>query len=135
MGDVTPLLKGIDDRFVVFGSGEEIAAEFDAASLPACPRMEARLLLLCQRICERYGLVGCVALHRGADAVSRHEHIPYPAERKVSRRCQSLDYQLNWNDRFDSGEPVRSYRFNYQRCRRRRGRSVRRPSEAPGTQP
>ena len=30
MGDVTPLLKGIDDRFVIFGSGEEIAAEFDA---------------------------------------------------------------------------------------------------------
>jgi Asp-tRNA(Asn)/Glu-tRNA(Gln) amidotransferase A subunit family amidase len=26
----------------------------------------------------------------------------------------ALDYQLNWNDRFDSGEPVRSYRFNYQ---------------------
>ena len=26
----------------------------------------------------------------------------------------SLDYQLNWNDRFESGEPVRSYRFNYQ---------------------
>jgi hypothetical protein len=25
-----------------------------------------------------------------------------------------VDYQLNWNDRFDSGEPVRSYRFNYQ---------------------
>ena len=26
----------------------------------------------------------------------------------------ALDYQLNWNDRFDSGEPVRSYRFSYQ---------------------
>ena len=26
----------------------------------------------------------------------------------------ALEYQLNWNDRFDSGEPVRSYRFNYQ---------------------
>jgi hypothetical protein len=25
-----------------------------------------------------------------------------------------LSYQLNWNDRFDSGEPVRSYRFDYQ---------------------
>jgi hypothetical protein len=36
-GDVTPLLKNIDDRFVVFGSGEEIAAEFDAEDLPAQP--------------------------------------------------------------------------------------------------
>ena len=37
MGDVTPLVKSIDDRFVIFGSGEEIAAEFDAAKLPALP--------------------------------------------------------------------------------------------------
>ena len=37
MGDVTELLKGIDDRFAIFGSGEEIAAEFDAAKLPALP--------------------------------------------------------------------------------------------------
>jgi hypothetical protein len=26
----------------------------------------------------------------------------------------SLDYRLSWNDRFEAGEPVRSYRFNYQ---------------------
>ena len=37
MGDVTPLVKGIDNHFVIFGSGEEIAAEFDAATLPALP--------------------------------------------------------------------------------------------------
>jgi tetratricopeptide (TPR) repeat protein len=36
-GDVTELLKGIDDRYVIFGSGEEIATEFDAAKLPALP--------------------------------------------------------------------------------------------------
>ncbi|HME57988.1 MAG TPA: CRTAC1 family protein, partial [Terracidiphilus sp.] len=37
MGDVTELLKSIDDRYVIFGSGEEIAAEFDATKLPALP--------------------------------------------------------------------------------------------------
>ncbi len=26
----------------------------------------------------------------------------------------ALDYQLNWNNRWDSGEPVRSYHFNFQ---------------------
>ena len=26
----------------------------------------------------------------------------------------AIDYQLNYNDRFDSGEPVRSYRFDYK---------------------
>ncbi len=36
-GDVTELVSGIDNRFAIFGSGEEIAAEFDPAALPALP--------------------------------------------------------------------------------------------------
>jgi hypothetical protein len=39
MGDVTALVKGIDDRYAIFGSGEEIAAEFDATKLPRCLRI------------------------------------------------------------------------------------------------
>ena len=38
-GDVTALVKSIDDRFAIFGSGEEIAAEFDARSCPRCRRI------------------------------------------------------------------------------------------------
>ena len=37
LGDVTALVKGIDDRYAIFGSGEEIAAEFDVTKLPALP--------------------------------------------------------------------------------------------------
>jgi hypothetical protein len=37
MGDVTALVKGLDDRYAIFGSGEEIAAEFDVSKLPALP--------------------------------------------------------------------------------------------------
>ena len=36
-GDVTPLLKRVDDRYVIFGSGEEIDAEFSTDTLPALP--------------------------------------------------------------------------------------------------
>ena len=36
-GDVTPLLTGIDNQFAIFGSGEEIAADFDATALPSLP--------------------------------------------------------------------------------------------------
>jgi hypothetical protein len=39
---------------------------------------------------------------------------PYPNPEEFPPDAQSLGYQLNWNDRFDSGEPVRSYRFNYR---------------------
>jgi len=36
-GDVTPLLKASDDRYVIYSSGEEIAVAFDAADLPGLP--------------------------------------------------------------------------------------------------
>jgi hypothetical protein len=39
---------------------------------------------------------------------------PYPVSEEFPQDAQSLEYQLNWNDRFDSGEPVRSYRFDYK---------------------
>ncbi|HXH07545.1 MAG TPA: CRTAC1 family protein, partial [Vicinamibacterales bacterium] len=35
LGDVTPLVTSADDRFVVFGSGEEVALAFEAAALPS----------------------------------------------------------------------------------------------------
>ncbi len=36
-GDVLPLLSRIDDKFVVFGSGDEVALDFDPATLPRLP--------------------------------------------------------------------------------------------------
>ncbi len=60
LGDVTALVKGVDDRYAIFGSGEEIATEFDAdEAAGAAGALEARLLLLRERICEGHGLVGC----------------------------------------------------------------------------
>jgi len=37
-GDVRPLLNGSDDKFAVFGSGDEVALDFDPATLPALPQ-------------------------------------------------------------------------------------------------
>jgi len=31
-----------------------------------------------------------------------HEHVSVSGERELSRRQDALDYQLNWNDRWDS---------------------------------
>jgi tetratricopeptide (TPR) repeat protein len=36
-GDVRELLDAVDDRFVIFGSGDEVALEFAAAELPPLP--------------------------------------------------------------------------------------------------
>ena len=62
-----------------------------------------------------------IAVHGGAAAVSRDEQAyPYPASEKFPDDANAIEYQLNWNDRFDSGEPVRSYRFDYRVMHRRR---------------
>jgi hypothetical protein len=45
-GDVRELLGAVDDRFVVFGSGDEVALEFEAAELPALPEGWRRDFLL-----------------------------------------------------------------------------------------
>jgi hypothetical protein len=114
-GEVTPLLKGVDDRFVIFGSGEEIRAEFDTSGLPALPAHWKRDYFFYAN-----GYVKDMdwwdALPFTVAQLPFHEMktYPYPASEGFSSDGDALDYQLNWNDRFESGEHVRSYRFNYQ---------------------
>ena len=45
-GDVTPLVTEPDDRMVIMGSGDELALEFPARSLPALPEGWSRDFLL-----------------------------------------------------------------------------------------
>ncbi len=114
-GDVTPLLETIDDRFVVFGSGEEIAAEFDAEKLPALPAHWKRDYFFYAngfvKDMDWWDASPFTVAQMPFHGMSTY---PYPASEKYPDDAASLDYRLNWNDRFESGEPVRSYRFNYQ---------------------
>jgi tetratricopeptide (TPR) repeat protein len=113
MGDVTPLLAGIDDRMVIFGSGEEIAAEFDTARLPALPHGWKRDYFFYAN-----GFVKDMdwwdASPYTVAQLPFHAMSQYPYSKSEAFPEDKLDYQLDWNTRFDSGEPVRSYRFNYQ---------------------
>ena len=45
-GDVRPLLRGLDDMFVISRPGDELALSFDAAALPALPAGWTRTFLL-----------------------------------------------------------------------------------------
>ena len=45
-GEVAPLLRAVDDRFVIMGSGDEIGLTFPADELPALPRGWTRDFLL-----------------------------------------------------------------------------------------
>ena len=43
-GDVTPLLRRAEDHFVIFGSGDDVALDFDATTLPPLQAgLDARL--------------------------------------------------------------------------------------------
>jgi tetratricopeptide (TPR) repeat protein len=114
-GDVTSLVSAVDDRFAIFGSGEEIAVEFDATKLPALPPHWKRDYFFYAN-----GFVKDMDWWDGSPfTVSqlpfhRMSTYPYPDTEEYPDDAQSIDYQLNWNDRFDSGEPVRSYRFDYR---------------------
>jgi tetratricopeptide (TPR) repeat protein len=115
VGDVTSLVIGIDDRFAIFGSGEEIAAEFDTTRLPPLPAHWKRDYFFYAN-----GFVKDMDWWDGSPFTVAQlpfhsmSTYPYPETEKYPDDAQSLDYQLNWNDRFDSGEPVRSYRFVYR---------------------
>jgi len=114
MGDVTPLLANISDRYVIFGSGEEIAAEFDATNLSALPAHWKRDYFFYAdgfvKDMDWWDASPFTVAQLPFHAMSAY---PYPASEKFPQDTNSLDYQLNWNDRFDSGEPNRKYHFEY----------------------
>jgi hypothetical protein len=115
MGDVTELVKGIDDRFAIFGSGEEIAAEFDTAKLPALPDDWKRDYFFYAngfvKDMDWWDASPFTVAQLPFHAMTAY---PYPPSENFPENADSLGYQLNWNDRFDSGDPVHSYRFNYR---------------------
>ncbi len=114
-GDVTPLLKTVDDRFAIFGSGEEIAAEFDASALPPLPEHWRRDYFFYAN-----GFVKDMDWWDGSPFTVAQlpfhgmTAYPYPRSEHYPEDPASMEYQLNWNDRFESGDPVRSYHFHYQ---------------------
>jgi Tfp pilus assembly protein PilF len=114
-GDVTALVKGIDDRYAIFGSGEEIATEFDATRLPALPAHWKRdYFFYANGYVKDMDWWDASPFTVAQLPFHTMTAYPYPSNEKFPDDSSALDYRLKWNDRFDSGEPVRSYRFNYQ---------------------
>src|SRR6266446_6382745 len=112
-GDVRPLLDSIDDKFVVFGSGDEVALDFDPAMLPALPHGWVRDYFFIANGYEKD--MDFYAYH--GDTV---DPLPFRAMRTYPYRGQSfpadadhLNYLLEYNTRFMSGNEARGYSFQY----------------------
>jgi hypothetical protein len=114
-GDVVPLLTGLDDKFAVFGSGDEIALDFDSSSLPALPAGWVRDYFF---VAHGYEKDMDFYAYRG-DTVAP---LPFGAMKSYPYQDQSspadadhTNYQLEYNTRFMSGNEARGYAFHYER--------------------
>ncbi len=114
-GDVTALLKSIDNHFAVFGTGEDIDAEFDAASLPALPEGWKRDYFFYAngfvKDMDFYEAIPFTVAEMPFHGMSSY---PYPANQHYPDDTAATGYRLQWNDRFESGaNNARGYRFEF----------------------
>ena len=114
-GEVTPLLRSVDEKFVIFGSGEDIDLEFGTASLPRLPQGWKRDYFFYAngfvKDMDFYEASPFTVADMPFHGMSTY---PYPASEHYPLDDQRMKYQLEWNDRFDSGRPAQRYQFHYE---------------------
>jgi tetratricopeptide (TPR) repeat protein len=115
-GDVRPLLTGYDDRLAVFGSGDEVALDFDPAKLPALPKGWVRDYFFVANGYEKD------MDFYAAEANTVHPMpfrtmgtYPYPKGRSFPLDDAHVNYFLDYNTRHMSGNEPKGYRFDYPR--------------------
>jgi tetratricopeptide (TPR) repeat protein len=114
-GEVAPLLQSVDESFVIFGSGEDIDVEFATASLPALPHGWKRDYFFYAngfvKDMDFYEASPFTVADMPFHGMSAY---PYPANEHYPQDEQRMLYELEWNDRFDSGRGVQEYGFHYE---------------------
>ncbi len=112
-GDVRTLLESIDDKFAVFGSGDEVALDFDPAKLPALPRGWVRDYFF---VANGYEKDMDFYAYRGdtVDPMPFRDMrtYPYPGQ-AFPGDAEHLNYLLEYNTRFMSGNEAGGYSFQY----------------------
>jgi tetratricopeptide (TPR) repeat protein len=114
-GDVRPLLSSFDDKLVVFGSGEEVALEFDPAKLPPLPKGWTRDYFFMASGYEKdmdfYAAEGSTVAPLPFRRMGTY---PYSGKSFPSDD-EHLKYMLEFNTRFVSGNEPRGYWYDYPR--------------------
>lgn len=112
-GDVLPLLRDFDDKLVVFGSGDEVALDFDPAKLPALPSGWARDYFYVAHGYEKDMDFYAYDFTRVDPLPFREMRIyPYPGK-SFPLDDEHLKYLLEYNTRYLSGNEARGYGFDY----------------------
>lgn len=115
-GDVTPLLQRVDNRYVIFGTGEEIDAEFGATGLPALPAGWKRDYFFYAngfvKDMDWWEASPFTVAQMPFHQMSRY---PYPAGEHYPETLDADRYWLEWNNRYESGNRRQRWAFDYQR--------------------
>jgi Flp pilus assembly protein TadD len=115
-GDVLPLLTQADDRFVVFGSGEEVALDFDARRLPRLPARWKRDYFFMANGYEKDMDFYAADANTVAPLPFHGMGVyPYGQSRAYPLDDVHLNYLLRYNTRQVSGDEPKSYRFEYSK--------------------
>ena len=113
-GDVLPLLTALDDQLVVFGSGDEVRLDFDAAHLPALLQGWVRDYFFTANGYEKdmdfYAAEGNFVAPLPFLKMGDY---PYPAGETFPLDNAHLNYLLGYNTRQMSGNEQRGYWFDY----------------------
>jgi tetratricopeptide (TPR) repeat protein len=113
-GDVLPLLNELDDKLVVFGSGDEVQLDFDASQLPALPQGWVRDYFFGANGYEKdmdfYAAEGNYVAP--LPFLSMKDY-PYTPKQSFPVDDDHLNYLLEYNTRHMSGNEQRGYAFDY----------------------
>ena len=111
-GDVLPLLTSFDDRLVVFGTGDEVALEFDPSNLPKLPAGWSRdyffLVNGYEKDMDFYAADGFTVEPLPFRGMKGY---PYSGTYPLDR--EHLDYLLEYNTRHVSGNEESGYSYRY----------------------
>jgi hypothetical protein len=119
-GDVRSLLERQDDRFVIIGSGDEVALEFDPARLPPPRAGWSRDYFLYAdgfaKDMDFYSAYSSTVEPLPFHAMGQY---PYGARTRYPSDLSRLLYRLNSNTRYVSGSAGDSYRLRYSQGERK----------------
>jgi tetratricopeptide (TPR) repeat protein len=112
-GDVQPLLTRFDDKFVVFGAGDDIALDFDPSNLPTLPEGWTRdyffLVNGYEKDMDFYAAEGFTVEPLPFQKMGSY---PYPGK-SYPLDDDHLNYLLNYNTRHVSGNEPSGYWYQF----------------------
>jgi tetratricopeptide (TPR) repeat protein len=113
-GDVLPLLTALDDQLVVFGSGDEVRLDFDPSKLPALPHGWVRDYFFAafgyEKDMDFYAAEGNFVAPL---PFLRMGDYPYAPGKSFPLDDAHVNYLLEYNTRYMSGNEQRGYWFDY----------------------